>query len=458
MQHPDEGTVHAWLDGALPADEASALAAHVAGCATCAAAVAEARGLIAASSRILSALDAVPGGVIPAPAERDVTPIAAGTPRRGIRFASARWRAAAAVLVLAGGAWLVAEGTRRDAASERVTTVAADASAPMAAQQQSVAQSMPSSEASSAVPDAEAAGPASAARKQAAVAKPAVPPATPGPATRIAANQPGTGMVGDVSGILRREESASRSDSLASRNMLAAEARVADARSADSAQRREPAAKMLLDESIAARRRLALREAPRIVLDRAYVDSVLAADSVAAVSGRSVASGAGMGAAAYADAAPAPAAAAKSAGAAAPMAQRIAPRGESTIMRAAGCWIVDTTAWVPAARAGRDTSALLPRRIELRAERGLLGDEWNELILRPAPGEPPFPAGTAAIWKPIGRDSYRLTIGEAERWISATITIEGDSLTGRARDYAGERGPIRTAELKGRKAVCRTEP
>jgi len=170
-----------------------------------------------------------------------------------------------------------------------------------------------------------------------------------------------------------------------------------------------------------------------------------------------VESGAGMGAAAYADAAPAPAAA-KSAGAAAPMARRAAPRGESTIMRAAGCWIIDTTAWSPIARAGTDTSALLPRRIELRTERGLLGDEWNELILRPAPGEPPFPAGTAAIWKPIGRDSYRLTIGEAERWISATITIDGDSLSGRARDYAGERGPIRTAELKGRKAVCRTEP
>ncbi len=65
MEHVDEGTIHAWLDGALAADEGARIAAHIAGCASCAAAVAEARGLIAASSRILSALDDVPGGVIP---------------------------------------------------------------------------------------------------------------------------------------------------------------------------------------------------------------------------------------------------------------------------------------------------------------------------------------------------------------------------------------------------------
>ncbi len=65
MEHIDEGTIHAWLDGALPADEASRIEAHVSSCAACATAVAEARGLIAASSRILSALDEVPGGVIP---------------------------------------------------------------------------------------------------------------------------------------------------------------------------------------------------------------------------------------------------------------------------------------------------------------------------------------------------------------------------------------------------------
>jgi hypothetical protein len=65
MQHVDEGTIHAWLDGALAPDESRHIEAHVTACGTCSAAVAEARGLIAAASRILTSLDDVPAGVIP---------------------------------------------------------------------------------------------------------------------------------------------------------------------------------------------------------------------------------------------------------------------------------------------------------------------------------------------------------------------------------------------------------
>jgi anti-sigma factor RsiW len=65
MQHLDEGTIHAWLDGALDAEESARVDRHAAECATCAAAVAEARGLVAGASRILGALDHVPGGVVP---------------------------------------------------------------------------------------------------------------------------------------------------------------------------------------------------------------------------------------------------------------------------------------------------------------------------------------------------------------------------------------------------------
>lgn len=60
MEHLDEGTVHAWLDGALSADEGRRVEEHASSCSECSALVAEARGLIAASSRILSALDDVP--------------------------------------------------------------------------------------------------------------------------------------------------------------------------------------------------------------------------------------------------------------------------------------------------------------------------------------------------------------------------------------------------------------
>jgi hypothetical protein len=64
--HPDEGTIHAWLDGALDAPTASALEAHVASCTSCTERVAEARGLIAGASRVVGALDDVPSGVAPA--------------------------------------------------------------------------------------------------------------------------------------------------------------------------------------------------------------------------------------------------------------------------------------------------------------------------------------------------------------------------------------------------------
>lgn len=96
MQHLDEGTIHAMLDGELPFAERDAAEAHIAACAECDAAVAEARGFIAASSRILTALDSVPGGVMPAK-ER----IAPGTFHTPPRFTMSRpWMAAAAVLVL----------------------------------------------------------------------------------------------------------------------------------------------------------------------------------------------------------------------------------------------------------------------------------------------------------------------------------------------------------------------
>lgn len=103
MQHLDEGTIHSWLDGALSADDAARVEAHVAECPQCATAVAEARGFIAASSRILTALDHVPRGVVPA-----------ASPVRW--YNRAAWRAAAAVLVVAVGSLVVVRNGVREAA------------------------------------------------------------------------------------------------------------------------------------------------------------------------------------------------------------------------------------------------------------------------------------------------------------------------------------------------------
>lgn len=82
MTHLDEGTIHAWLDGGLNAAQAAEVEAHVQSCADCSAKVAEARGLIAASSRILTALDDVPANVTPKGApvrrRRSITPWVSG--------------------------------------------------------------------------------------------------------------------------------------------------------------------------------------------------------------------------------------------------------------------------------------------------------------------------------------------------------------------------------------------
>jgi anti-sigma factor RsiW len=96
MQHPDEGMIHTWLDGELSAEEAAPLEAHVADCAQCAAAVAEARGLIAGSSRIVSSLDSVPAGVIPA-----------ARPTHRPWYSTTQFRAAAALLLIAGSSLLL---------------------------------------------------------------------------------------------------------------------------------------------------------------------------------------------------------------------------------------------------------------------------------------------------------------------------------------------------------------
>jgi hypothetical protein len=120
LAHLDEGTVHAWLDDALPPGEAHAVELHVARCAACAALVAEARGLVAGASRILGALDGVPGGVLPARwDERDADEVAstgpespeAPRPGTAARRPPSRWRPSRAALRAAVALLMVGGGT-----------------------------------------------------------------------------------------------------------------------------------------------------------------------------------------------------------------------------------------------------------------------------------------------------------------------------------------------------------
>ncbi len=94
--HVDEGAIHAWLDGQLSIEEVARIEQHVAGCGACSALVAEARGYIAASTRILNALDGVPAQVVPQ---------AAGRPHRW------QLRIAAAIVVMGLGTAVFLRGS-----------------------------------------------------------------------------------------------------------------------------------------------------------------------------------------------------------------------------------------------------------------------------------------------------------------------------------------------------------
>ncbi len=120
MPRPDEGMIHAWLDGELDAAEAARVERLVADDPEWAAAAAEARGLIAASSRILGALDVVAGDVIPAGGSAAPVPGA-----KGARRAVASWlRIAAGFVLVAGVAYM-----GRDSLASRAATELASGSA-----------------------------------------------------------------------------------------------------------------------------------------------------------------------------------------------------------------------------------------------------------------------------------------------------------------------------------------
>lgn len=151
MQHLDEGTVHAWLDGELSETESVAATRHLDECAECAALVAEARGVIAGAARVVASLDAGPSGVIPKSRKAEGTGIGLWQ-----RFARSPSRMAmAATILVAVGVTLTVRGAARDGTAKRssMDEVPAAANAPVA--QPSPAPSAPPVSAQVASPTAE---------------------------------------------------------------------------------------------------------------------------------------------------------------------------------------------------------------------------------------------------------------------------------------------------------------
>lgn len=145
--HVSEDTVHAWLDRQLGDGDANAVELHIATCANCAERVAEARGLKAATTRIVGSLDVGASGIVP---REDVARTASHIvalanaaekfERANVVVAKRKFwqnpvvlRAAAAVVVMLGGTTLVmrkysATTLQVASADSAVSTTAAAAS------------------------------------------------------------------------------------------------------------------------------------------------------------------------------------------------------------------------------------------------------------------------------------------------------------------------------------------
>ena len=463
MQHPDEGTIHGWLDGALTPEEAIATEAHVASCAECAAVVPEARGIRAAATRILSALEEVPAGGIPTPdyfadvRAAEAASAASRSARRRV-WAHPGVRAAAALIVVGGLSWAVLRGGAGERDQSLPVVAAERAAAETAATLKATipSESTTAANVASAVPQpARDAALRDVATREVRPRAQAVSPApgrptqaprtqsSPTPARRARDLEAET--VADRDARQYAAEEQSRVDSAMRRESVATAAPPLVARSSASAAGATTGA--LAQASVAA----APSEAPvpRIVIDRGYVDSVLAADSLETAD-------------TYLAGGRAPAAAARIA---APQSDRVArsearsearPSGSPTTLRAQGCWLLETSPWSPRYRA-TDTLRLLPRRVELMLDRGI-ADEAGERLVRPAPGEPTLPIGTTGIWRVIATNQVRLTIATRDGWTTVTLTVGDDSLSGTARAYSDVDRLLRRATVSARRVVCRTEP
>lgn len=139
-RHPEEGKLHAYIDGELPPAEAAALELHVGECGRCAAALAEARGYVAAASRVITALDAAPASAIPSAAPAVAAPSASARRGRRSRILRPQYARAAALLLLVGGTAVVldrrgsfARGKSLEAESLLLDAATGSGIAPMAA-------------------------------------------------------------------------------------------------------------------------------------------------------------------------------------------------------------------------------------------------------------------------------------------------------------------------------------
>ncbi|HET9004530.1 MAG TPA: zf-HC2 domain-containing protein [Gemmatimonadaceae bacterium] len=426
MQHPDEGTIHAWLDGALGAEDARAFEAHVAECAQCAAAVTEARGLLAASSRILSALDSVPGGVLPTAepeGARDerITPIG-----RSSLWRSPGLRAAAAIVLVGSVSWLAT----RSVGKQAEVTVASP------------------SEVSSAT-SYDTASPSSARVQADSVALAGERAAPP--------NAPSTAQAAP-----RREARVDAQRSMASGATASADEPVAP---------RAPAPQVVAAPQVIPYAMPRLAESPNAGAiagagGRATMTAGSAApaaqatppvaDASAELREERRAADAGLRVRGAAKASPRMKASAPAAARGALMRTDESRALDAEVQRLAGCYYIENAASQSSVAAIRSAAGLVPAQVELLPDTDAsAGGSWR--FLRPAPGAPPFQLSARASWLVLSADSVKLELGEGTQSVTARIGVTGDSIHG----YATVTDPLLPAgamgtDVRGSRMLCST--
>ena len=463
MQHLEEGTIHAWIDGALSTGEVREVEAHMASCEACSRLAAEARGLVAASSRILTALDDVPGDVIPiAPpaAMREDASIAGPTAVRKIevpRWRTPFWmRTAAAVVVIAGTSALVMTGklnnvepakspAMEDMALEPRTlpgagmdTFAAPPRSPARPERGSIA----GSDARSTAGNRRDVDVAQGSRASGSLARPPVAagpkPGLPGSRTEDNSRQEQERFMAD------RAEASRATDQRQSANAAVA----------SSAQARDKAAEMSAP-------------APGPVT-ASPASPGMAAGRVGAQSstGQSTAASALTRAAKRAHSAvtrqPAPAADAFGTGSAVPARQETigsatgasAMPGASRVPGdhpAVGCYALSVAPW----SGGTIPFGAPPARIELDSMTSTLAAIRGYGLVHPARGAAPNGA-PLAYWRALG-DSVHVTWRDDRRGVMLRLPIGGEVLRGSARTVAisGGAEPTQSSTVEARRISCR---
>lgn len=467
MPHLDEGTIHAWLDGALTAGEARQAEAHVAGCAACAGAVAEARGFIAASSMILSKLD----GVMPA---RDAQPAgpdlsirdiavaraeAAVRPRPGVRrwFAGSPMRAAAAVLLLAGGVAVVGNMTTRDelagvvadAAMERAAGVATESAADQAISSAS-GNATVARDATVAEVEREEAAPPPTVTAAPALPRP-VPVAGGGAAGRQAVpavparvadgvlagvaipSAPTTDATTGTAASASSSGGAGAGEQRAEQRLEQRLRRVEPSRERDFAEAGRPGA-MATASAPAAVPAPAPAPAPPLMESMRRADSTLSLQSARRATEQRLAPQA-------AKALVEPPARTEAAAAAADIA---------TVLAAPRCYALALAPWRPAGTVAPDAP---PTRIVLSPDTGTAGAARGQPLVRPMPGAPEG-RYAAAWWTEVSPSTLVLTWATGPEGIVMRLVRSGGELSGTARTFGTAGGVERTSTVTGTAVDC----